>query len=459
MKKPIATIPAIFGVVLITAFLSWAFSLHGTIGLYRVNGLFHWAFLLLGFTGLVLLLLALLFQWLKSSGLQWLMVLTIIISLPAIIVPPVAFYYTSGIFSSRIGDTPPQVLMADGTGAFNVPNMAVVFNTEATTRNTLAWGLGDTTTKLEESKTSNRHVFMLRDLKPDSMYMYRVNEGPISSFSTPSVDGSLHFAVASDAHFGAILARNDFTAKMLDEIAAPSNDFNMVFFLGDLVEYGFQRNQWQQAFQIMSRTASVIPTRFAAGNHDTLFSGFSNYQNNSYPAGMDEQSGSRLWYRIDTGRVHFLILDIEWSTESYTFAQAAWLEAQLKSIPADDWKIVMSHGFYYASGVEIEGWKWYDNPETIGKLTPLFNKYGVDLVFSGHNHRLELLQNSGVVYAVCAPFGGLPDPAPTYVSPSSIWDGTGEYGFIEVTINGEKCILTFRNQKYEVLKIYSFKNT
>ena len=60
---------------------------------------------------------------------------------------------------------------------------------------------------------------------------------------------------------------------------------------------------------------------------------------------------------------------------------------QLASIPKDDWKIVVGHGFYYASGSITDGWKWYDNPETINKLTPLFEKYGVDMVFSGHDHQ------------------------------------------------------------------------
>jgi UDP-2,3-diacylglucosamine pyrophosphatase LpxH len=456
MKKPISTIPALIGVVLIIAFLSWAFSQHGTIGLYRVNGFFRWIFLIFGFIGLILLLLVLSLQWLKTRGLRWLMVLTIVISMPVIIILPVAFSYTSGIFSSGIGDTPPQVLMADGTGAFNVPNMAVVFNTEIDTQNTLVWGLVDTTAILKENKISHQHVFMLRDLKPDSIYQYRVNNGSIYSFATPAVDGQLHFAVASDAHYGAGTARNDYTAEMLAEIASPANSFNMFFFLGDLVEYGFQKSQWQQAFKSFSSTTSTIPTRFAVGNHDTLFSGFNNYNNYCYPEAMNVQTGSRLWYRIDAGKVHFLILDLEWSAESFTSAQAAWLETQLQSIPVDDWKIVMSHAFYYASGLEENGWKWYDNPETIEKLTPLFKEYGVDLVFSGHNHRLELLHNSGVVYAVCAPFGGLSDPAATYISASSIWNGTGGCGFVDITLNGEQCTLIFRNPQYEVLKTYVF---
>jgi UDP-2,3-diacylglucosamine pyrophosphatase LpxH len=266
---------------------------------------------------------------------------------------------------------------------------------------------------------------------------------------------TLHIAVGSDAHFGAGTNRNDLTAQMLDQISSPDNGYVYFFFLGDLVENGFQGSNWKAALQALSTTTSTIPTVFAAGNHDTLFVGFNNYKKYCYPTGLDSQSGSQLWHRIDTGKIHFLILDIEWSAESYTAQQAAWLEEQLKDIPADDWKIVMSHGFYYASGSVAGSWRWYDNPETIEALSPLFEKYGVDIVFSGHNHQLELLEKSGVTYVICGGFGGLPDPVRTYTSPASLWY-TGEvYGFADVTIDeAESCIL-FRDSSYNILRSFT----
>lgn len=459
MKKSVPTILALLGSLLISSFLAWAFSLHGTIGLYRVNGLFQRLFLILGFFGLALLLLAVLYQRLKSRlnsrGLRWLPVLIVVLSVPAIIVPCFAFCYVNDVFSSGIGDTPPQLLVADGTGAYDIPDIAVVFNTEVATTNTLTWGQEDTIVTLNEDKASKQHVFMLRNLEPDSTYSYRVNDGQVVYFTTPPAGELLHFAVASDAHFGASTSRNDLTTQMLAEISNTTNDYDMLFFLGDLVDYGFQNNQWQRAFEAFSPTTSVIPVRFAVGNHDTLFSGLNDYEDYCYPAAIELQTGSRLWYRIDVGKVHFLILDLEWSAESFTSAQATWLEAQLRSIPADDWKIVMSHSFYYASGLEADGWKWHDNPETIALLTPLFEEYKVDLVFSGHDHHLELLENSGVVYAICGAFGGLPDPERTYTSPSSLWYLSGEYGFVDVSLGGNQCNLIFRNSNFEVLKTFT----
>jgi UDP-2,3-diacylglucosamine pyrophosphatase LpxH len=263
------------------------------------------------------------------------------------------------------------------------------------------------------------------------------------SFTTPAFDKQLlHFAVGSDAHFGA--GHSDITGKMLNLIAEPSSRYDLFFLLGDTVERGFADNQWHEAFQALSPTTSVIPTRFGIGNHDTLFTGLSHYEKYCYPQGMDIQTGSRLWYRIDVGKAHFLVIDLEWSAESYTSRQAKWLEEQLKSIPDNDWKIVMGHGFYYASGSFENGWQWYDNNETIKALTPLFEKYKVDLVFSGHAHQLELLQKAGVSYVICGGFGGPPDEGRTYKSPSSLWYASGEYGFVDVNLTPKEARIIFR---------------
>jgi len=459
MKKYVPAVLGLTGTLLVALFLAWAFSLHGTIGLFRVNGQFHSLFLYLGGFGIFLLLLSILFLWLnkklKPMSLRWLAVLLFIFSVPGIIVPPLAFAYANGSFSGSIGDTPPQLLMADGSGSYGIPNLAVTFNTSSETTNTLTWGKGNNQCTLSEEKASRQHVFMLRDLQPATAYTYRVNDGATYSFNTPSTDGALRFAFGSDAHYGAGDNRPDLTAQMLSDIADPANSYNLFFFGGDLVEHGFSASQWGEAFRALSSTTSVIPTRYTLGNHDSLFAGLGCYENYAYPTGMDIQTGSPLWYRIDVGKVHFLVLDVEWSAESYTAAQAAWLEAQLKAIPTDDWKIVVSHGFYYASGSVVDGWKWYDNPETINALTPLFEQYNVNLVLSGHDHQMELLQHNGVTYAICGAFGGLPDQMRTYTSPANLWYLNGAYGFADVSINGNQCSVTFRNSDNAVLKTFN----
>lgn len=101
-------------------------------------------------------------------------------------------------------------------------------------------------------------------------------------------------------------------------------------------------------------------------------------------------------------------------------------------------------------------WCWYNNPETIGKLSPLFEKYCVDLVFSGHNRQLELLQRSEVTYIIiCGGLGGIPDPVRTYASSLSLWYSAGQYGFVTVNISGREANLVFRSPGYLPLKSFT----
>ena len=459
MKKTIYFWLAILAAVLTFVFLGWAFSQHGTIGLFRVNGIFQKLFIILGVFGLALLGLALLERLLQyrqqKRSTRILSISVRSLTLVGIIIFVFAFFYIGLIPGPLNGGQAPQLLVEDGSGINGVPNLAIVFNTSKPTSSTVYWGLGNSGSTLSDAKPSKQHVFALNNLQPDTKYWYQVDAGQKTYFTTPPVNGKpFHFAVGSDAHVGAGASRNDLTAKMLTQIADPANNYNMFFSLGDLVEYGFRDIDWQDALKMMSPTTSVIPTKYAAGNHDTLLGGLNRYEAYCDPKGMALQSGTQLWQRIDVGNIHFLVIDLEWSAENFNTAQSVWLETQLANIPKDDWKIVIGHGFYYASGSITDGWKWYDNPETISKLTPLFEKYGVDMVFSGHDHQLELLQKSGVPYVICGTFGGALDSEREYVSPQSVWYSSKDYAFVDVTINRAEANLIFRDPDGKVLNSF-----
>ncbi|MCL2281669.1 MAG: metallophosphoesterase [Dehalococcoidia bacterium] len=455
-KKFLPAIMAFTGALFITAFVVWAFSLHGTSGLFHVNGIFHTIFILLFISIGILLALGISYicfsSRLKPLTYRLFTIVTITFALPNLIAPPLTYAYTSGYFSGSIGDTPPQLIMTAASGVYGLPNLALTFNSAQPTCNTIVWGTTENSISITEEKSSRQHVFILHDLQPSTSYTYRINNGSSSSFTTPSADGVLHFAVCSDAHFGAGNNHSDLTAAMLQSIANPANHYNLLFSLGDLVDYGFSASQWHEAFSAFSATTSSIPALFALGNHDSVFTGINLYKEYAHPADIGVANHSQLWHRIDIGKIHFLVLDIEWSAESYTPVQAAWLEAQLKDIPVDDWKIVMGHGFYYSSGSTKTGWDWFDNPETINSLTPLFEKYGVDIVFSGHNHQMELLQHNGVTYVICGAFGGRPNQIRDYTSPASLWYQHEQYGFVDVSLSGNQCSITFRDNEYQALK-------
>ena len=115
---------------------------------------------------------------------------------------------------------------------------------------------------------------------------------------------------------------------------------------------------------------------------------------------------------------------------------------------------------YYSSGYFVDGEQWWDNQEMIEEFEPLFIEHDVDLVFSGHNHHMEYLNNSGVMYNIIGGFGGHLDPdyATKDVGEAgegSIWYHSGQHGYLDVEINGTSADITFRTPEYAVVNSYS----
>ena len=88
---------------------------------------------------------------------------------------------------------------------------------------------------------------------------------------------------------------------------------------------------------------------------------------------------------------------------------------------------------------------------------PIFERTGVDLVFSGHNHQMEILQKSEITYVLASPFGRSPDPERTYASPYSLWYGVNSPGFADVMIEGDNASIVFRAPDFH--EIYRFNLT
>ncbi|MDD5191005.1 MAG: metallophosphoesterase [Dehalococcoidales bacterium] len=452
----------LFAAVLALGLMIFSLTMHGGWGLVLVNGIARIAFIIVALLMVFGVYLVLLEnrRFARSSALPtpFLSASVRIFTCIALMFSIGGFFYI-GDYLDDLPDTAPQLLMAEGNLPGGVPNMVVTFHTKLPTTNNLRWGddsalLGTTT----EAAPTQTHAFVLDGLQPEKVYWYRVNYGTVYSFRTPSLDSALKFAVVSDAHFGKKSSPVDQMNSMLGNIGDAHNNYGMLFSLGDLVDLGFRNEDWREGLQAFAQASATIPSVFVIGNHDGLFTGVNKYKNYDYPAGMPVTSGTQLWHRIDSGKIHFLILDVEWSAETITSAQKTWLTTQLQSIPREDWTIVMSHGFYYSSGYVTAGWQWYDNPATINSLTPLFEQYGVDMVFSGHNHQMEVLEKNKVTYVICGTFGGSIDPERTYLSPATKWYSVAEHAFVSVEIQGDTASLAFQNAEGNVLYSFTVKN-
>lgn len=167
-----------------------------------------------------------------------------------------------------------------------------------------------------------------------------------------------------------------------------------VFHTGDLVNDGTDPNDWLIFNNIVSRLSSDTPIYPALGNHEkksALY--FNNF----------ELPGNERWYSIDDiVNYNLIVLDTE-SNLAEGSTQYQWLEAELlSSVSATDYTLVFFHYPLYSTGYHPE-----DEKGIRDDLVPIFEQYGVDAVFNGHDHNYERSTVSGIRYVVTGG-GGAP---------------------------------------------------
>jgi Calcineurin-like phosphoesterase len=108
-------------------------------------------------------------------------------------------------------------------------------------------------------------------------------------------------------------------------------------------------------------------------------------------------SGTEQYYSVDYGNVHIVSLDSQLSARDpgQRETMKAWLEADLAANDRD-WTVVIFHHPPYSKGtnhdsdtanqrLDIDQPQW----DMRNEFTPVFEAYGVDVVYSGHAHSYE----------------------------------------------------------------------
>jgi acid phosphatase type 7 len=166
-----------------------------------------------------------------------------------------------------------------------------------------------------------------------------------------------------------------------------------VFHTGDLVFNGKSNKDWNIFNSIVGDLLKIAPIYTASGNHERG------------TMKVNEQislPNDGKWYSVDIQNMHFIVLDVcdKYATGS---EQYNWLVKDLENQPkTTKFTIAITHYPVYCTGPHRTGEK------KIRKyLVPLFKKYGVDAVFSGHNHCYERAYSDGIYYIITAG-GGAP---------------------------------------------------
>ncbi|MFZ7110150.1 MAG: metallophosphoesterase [Desulfatiglandales bacterium] len=229
------------------------------------------------------------------------------------------------------------------------------------------------------------HSAVFRDLRPGTMYAYRV--GADESWSEWN-----HFKTAEGGSrpfsFVYLGDPQEEVKSMCSRVfraaykKAPDADF--WFFVGDLVDNGDRDEEWGELFYAFGWIPRTTPMILLPGNHEypdkryvkgasfRLFPlwrpHFSLPENG--PRGLEETV-----YFVDYQGVRFVMLNGNERLEE----QAAWLDGVLSKNP-QAWTIAGIHQPVYSTA------KYRDSSRLQELLVPIFDKYGVDLVLQGHDH-------------------------------------------------------------------------
>lgn len=296
----------------------------------------------------------------------------------------------------------------------------------------------------------------LSGLSPSTAYGYRplvggVAAAPQATFRTSPATGTggVTFIAFGDSGVGSAEQR-----QLASLMAADT--FDLVLHAGDIA-YGTSTGTGDASYATYQswlfdvyRWFATVPFMPVEGNHDSrpsnndgrayldLFVLPANGASAGYP------DHAERYYSFDYGPVHFVALDTEFTFQDTArrSEQLAWLEADLTST-AQPWKIVYFHRSPFSSGGEHGS----DLAVRSG-FSPVFERYGVDLVVSAHEHDYErtipIKQSAtagdrAVTYVVTGGGGG-----PLYPSGTSAWTAysASRHGYTKVKVDG--CILTLQ---------------
>ncbi len=244
----------------------------------------------------------------------------------------------------------------------------------------------------------NRFTVQLRNLQPATTYEYQIspdkNWKENYTFSTSSTDDSFSFVWFGDTHHSPEFG------KLINTAEKVHPDVAFYSIVGDLVSDGLQRDQWDDLFEFPKNVISKKPLMCVPGNHDNrsglgawMYLEMFSYPKNG-PVGVPTEQTYAFRYK----NALFLMIDCT----SPIDVQTKWIEDQLANTDAT-WKFAMFHFPPY-------NWEepYFDIQKAWG---PLFDKYHVDMVMSGHIHyymrsnpmkdgKVVKSFNDGTIYAI-----------------------------------------------------------
>jgi hypothetical protein len=201
----------------------------------------------------------------------------------------------------------------------------------------------------------------------------------------PNKEGSVRFVIIGDTGTGS--KQQHELANILRK-AREAFAYDFVLLLGDNLYGGESPKDYKSKFEDVYRPILDQKVKFYAtlGNHDEPAQRFYQFFN------MDGKE----YYRFTKGNVAFYSLNSNYMDKK----QLEWLESELAK-DTSEWKVTFHHHPPYSSGGK------HGSDKALRKVVePIFVKYGVNAVFTGHDHFYERIKPQQGIYYFVSGAGG-----------------------------------------------------
>jgi 3',5'-cyclic AMP phosphodiesterase CpdA len=237
---------------------------------------------------------------------------------------------------------------------------------------------------------ANYHSITFRGLKPNTQYVYRVGDGANWSewnqFRTATAGPApLEFIYVGDAQTNIW----DLWSRLIRQGYTEAPKTRFIIHAGDLVNRAHRDAEWGEwhlAAGWINRSIPSVPT---PGNHEYGGRRLAPHWRPQYTLpenGLPDLPETNYFYDIQGVRV--VVLNSNVQREQ----QAEWLDKLLANNP-NKWTVATFHHPIFSSA------RGRDNKELREVWQPIFDKYRVDLVMTGHDHtyaRTNLVTGSNV---------------------------------------------------------------
>lgn len=233
----------------------------------------------------------------------------------------------------------------------------------------------------EAKELDTFHEVRLEGLVQGTHYYFIVNAGGLDyrgRFRTaPRAGEPFRFIVYGDFRFGDVEMR--LNKRMMRE------EPDLYVTVGDYLSDGTKPELWPPLFRLIGPMVQKTPYYVSLGNHE---------KNGPLYFKYFAMPGNERWYSFDYGNVHFIALD---SNMPYLIEpkQKKWLEDDIRAARKNEETQFIFAYFHhppYGTG------KRHGTPQVAAQWVPVFEKYGVDAVFCGHEHHYERNVVNGITY-------------------------------------------------------------